>query len=86
MLELARRHYSRPVPSIAGVLLALLVSACAGPGGPSSSAALPGVVSSDVRPASLARGATLPSQLLFVPTGSEAINVYALKNANQQGP
>jgi hypothetical protein len=60
----------------------LLVTACAGPAGsnagfPANTAVLPA--------ARTERGATLPSQLLFVPTETGTIDVYPLKNPNQGG-
>jgi hypothetical protein len=81
-----RRHRSWPLAILSATLIALAASGCSGPQGAGSGNVVPTAATGATHVLSSSRAATLPSQLLFVPTGSESINIYALKNPNQQGP
>jgi hypothetical protein len=71
-------HHSAWKLAVLAACLTAAITGCSGP-----NAGLNGAVpATAARHSPHMRGSTLPSQLLFVPTGNEAIDIYDLQNVN----
>jgi sugar lactone lactonase YvrE len=85
MSAAVREHGSLALSLLLVTLLAV-AAGCAGSGA-RGSVVMPAVPSQSAhRALAFLTGAGLPSKLLFVPTGSDKIDIYALKNPNARGP
>jgi len=82
-MRCAGRFVGSALAPLGAVLFTVGLASCSGSGAGAGGGALPRVPAA---PSAQARRAALPSQLLFVPTGNDLIDIYALRDPNKHGP